>query len=68
MIKFNFTFKIIKNKPKKYSLIKKVPLFADKSKVSKGKERKRRRSNLDGKTFHMELTRGMFTYQKSPSF
>ena len=40
MIKFNFTFKIIKSKPKKYSLIKRAPLFKGKSKVLRGQKRK----------------------------
>ena len=51
MIKFNFTFKIIKKKPEEYSLTKKAPPFRDKSKALKGKKGKRRRCSLDGKQF-----------------
>ena len=51
MIKFKFKFKIIKKKPKKYSLTKKAPPCRDKSKALKGKKGKRRRCSLDGKQF-----------------
>ena len=40
MIKFNFTFKIIKSKPKKYSLTKNAPYFRNKSKALRGQKEK----------------------------
>ena len=40
MIKFNFTFKIIKSKTKKYPPAKKAPLFRGKSKALRGQKGK----------------------------
>ena len=64
MIKFNFTFKIIKSKSKKNSLTKKVPLFRCKSKALRGQKGKAqekqhgRESGLD--TWHVHFPKKPF--------